>query len=99
MNLLYHIVPASDWVEQEKKSTYTAASLGSEGFIHLSEKEQVAGVLDRYYQGITNLLILHIDSTRLAHELRYEASATNELFPHLYGPLNKEAVVNIERLT
>lgn len=74
---------------------YTAGSLKQEGFIHLSTKEQVAGVVERYYQNSPDLLLLHVDAERLVHELRYEQSTNNELFPHLYGPLNKDAVVAI----
>lgn len=99
MTILYHIVRAADWAEQADKLMYEAESLSTEGFIHLSEKQQVAGVLERYYQGVTDLLMLHIDPARLTHELRYEASTNNELFPHLYGPLIKEAVVAVEPLT
>jgi uncharacterized protein (DUF952 family) len=99
MNLIYHIVPASDWATYEAQPTYEAGSLQTEGFIHLSQSHQVAGVLQRYYQNVPDLLVLHVDADRLTHELRYEQSTNDEPFPHLYGPLNKEAIVKIERLT
>lgn len=97
MTVLYHIVSAADWAKQENQPDYTADSLSTEGFIHLSMKEQVAGVVERYYQHIPDLLLLHIDAERLTHPLRYERSTNNELFPHLYGPLNKDALVATER--
>lgn len=96
MSLIYHIVPAADWQQYESKPDYEAASLQSEGFIHLSQKEQVAGTLSRYYQNVPDLLLLHIDTDKLTHELKYEPSTNGELFPHLYGPLNKDAVVRVE---
>ncbi|WP_420146988.1 DUF952 domain-containing protein [Spirosoma sp.] len=99
MNLIYHIVLATDWKQQETQTDYKAASLQTEGFIHLSQKEQVNGTLNRYYQNTPNLLLLHVDANRLKHELKYEASTNNELFPHLYGPLNKDAIVRIEELS
>lgn len=99
MTLIYHITSANDWAKYETQSDYEVGSLQTEGFIHLSEKPQVAGVLERYYQNVPDLLLLHIDGDRLTHELKYEQSTNDEQFPHLYGPLNKDAVVKIERLT
>ncbi len=98
MNLIYHIVSAEDWARQASLPTYEAASLQTEGFIHLSQKEQVAGTLSRYYQNVPDLLLLHIDVDKLTHELKYEVATNNESFPHVYGPLNKDAVVHIESL-
>lgn len=98
MSLIYHIVSAADWTKQESESSYEAASLSTEGFIHLSTKEQVAGTLSRYYQDVLNLLLLHVDTDKLTSDLRYELATNRESFPHLYGPLNKEAIVQIETL-
>ncbi|MFD2938154.1 DUF952 domain-containing protein [Spirosoma flavum] len=98
MNLIYHIVPADSWAKQANLSIYEAPSLQTEGFIHLSQKEQVTGTLSRYYQNVPDLLLLHIDADKLTHKLKYEIATNNELFPHLYGPLNKDAVVHVEVL-
>ena len=49
MNVIYHIVSATDWANQESQPNYEASSLYTEGFIHLSQKEQVSGTLSRYY--------------------------------------------------
>ena len=99
MNKIYHIVSAADWAKFDGEQTYEADSLRSEGFVHLSEQQQVAGVLDRYYRSVPDLLLLHIDPARLMHELKYEAATNGERFPHVYGPINKDAVVDIEQLT
>lgn len=108
MNLIYHIVSETDWAKQADQPNarlpagtrlnYEADSLRTEGFIHLSKMEQVAGVLDRYYQGTPNLLLVHVDADKLTSELKYEVSVNNDQFPHLYGPLNKDAVVWIEKI-
>ncbi len=99
MNLIYHIVSATDWAKQASQPTYEASSLQTEGFIHLSRKEQVSGTLSRYYQNVPGLLLLHVDADKLTHELTYEVATNNERFPHLYGPLNKDAVVEVEPLS
>lgn len=98
MSKLYHIVSAENWAKSDGEPIYAADSLSSEGFIHLSEQRQVAGVLDRYYQNVPDLLLLHIDPVKLTHELKYEEAANGERFPHVYGPINKDAVVEIEKI-
>ena len=78
---------------------YEADSLALEGFIHTSKAEQVQGVLNRYYKNQTDLLLLHIDETKLTALLKYElAPSVNEEFPHIYGSLNLDAVVKTEPL-
>lgn len=101
--MIYHITTRADWETQADQPLYEAASLHTEGFIHLSTKEQVVGVLDRYFPeslshpgGIPDLLLLHVDPNKLTGDLRYEAATNNEHFPHLYAALNKDAVVMVE---
>lgn len=92
MDTLLHICTRSDWEEARERSEYRAASLASEGFIHLSTPDQVAATANRFYLGQTGLVLLVIDAGRLLPEVRYEA-ADGALFPHLYGPLNLDAVM------
>ena len=97
--IIYHVTSKAQWQQALAQGYYEAPSLALEGFIHFSQKEQVQGVLERYYQQQTNLILLHIDTTKLSMPLRYEmASSINEAFPHLYGRLNVEAVVDIAEI-
>ena len=96
--MIFHITTRADWQHQADEAEYEAASLATEGFIHLSTETQVAGVLERYYQDVPDLLLLHVDPNKLTHDLRYERATSNEHFPHLYGKLNKDAVVKVEEL-
>ncbi|GAB3641915.1 DUF952 domain-containing protein [Spirosoma arcticum] len=98
MDTIYHVVPAETWAKFDGEPIYAADSLESEGFIHLSEQHQVAGVLSRYYRNVPGLLLLHVDPAKLTHELRYEEAANGDRFPHVYGPVNKDAVVEIEKI-
>ena len=78
---------------------YEAPSLQTEGFIHACAEGQVQGVLERYYKGKANLYLLHIDECRLISMLKYElAPSVNEMFPHIFGKINADAVVKIEEL-
>ncbi len=84
------------WQKALVDGSYSAPSLESEGFIHNSTEAQVAGVLERYYKNQTDLLLLHIEESKLTAPLKYElAPSVNELFPHVFGPINVEAVVEV----
>jgi uncharacterized protein (DUF952 family) len=97
--MIYHVVSNTKWQEAVQQGFYKAASLALEGFIHTSKAGQVDAVLNRYYRDQTDLLLLHIDESRLTSTLKYElAPSVNEEFPHIYGPLNIDAVVKIEKL-
>ncbi len=91
--MIYHITSKKNWDNALEKGYYEAESLLTEGFIHASTNNQVAGVLERYYKGQTGLLKLHIDENKLSVPLKYElAPSVHELFPHIYGRLNIDAV-------
>jgi uncharacterized protein (DUF952 family) len=95
--MIYHVTTSAAWQQAQQQGFYEAPSLATEGFIHLSTQAQVAGVLERYYQEQTGLLLLHIDESKLTAELKYElAPSVNELFPHVFGKINLEAVVYVE---
>lgn len=94
--MIYHVVAKNQWEQALLQGYYEAPSLAIEGFIHLSMQNQVQGVLERYYQGQKDLLLLHVDESKLTATLKYEiAPSINESFPHLFGPLNLDAVVNV----
>jgi uncharacterized protein (DUF952 family) len=97
--MIYHVVKEADWQEALRQGFYEAESLAKEGFIHTSHATQVAGVLERYYKGQSNLLLLHINEEKLTAPLKYElAPSVNEEFPHIYGRLNMNAVVKVESI-
>ena len=97
--MIYHVVTEANWQKAQQQGFYEAESLATEGFIHTSKAEQVAGVLERYYKDQSNLLLLHVDETKLTAPLKYElAPSINEEFPHIFGSLNVDAVVKVEKL-
>ena len=88
-----HITTAAAWSAARLEEIYRTPTLEDEGFIHLSKPDQVVAVADFLYRGRTDLVLLCVNPDRLTAELRYEALTTDAPFPHLYGPLNLEAVV------
>jgi glutathione S-transferase len=97
MKLLYHVVPPSIW-DRAGDGPYRAASLQTEGFIHCSYENQVARVANLFYADQAALLALCIDPGRLTHPVRDEDVGTGERFPHVYGPIEREAVVAVSPL-
>ena len=91
---LTHICPRADWEQAQHSGEYRPASLRSEGFIHCSTPQQVLSTANRYYQGARDLVLLWIAPSRLPVEVRWEG-AGGELFPHIYGALNLEAVLAV----
>jgi uncharacterized protein (DUF952 family) len=96
--MIYHIATSEDWNLHLTNSTYEPHAFLKEGFIHCSTSEQVKGVLQRYFAGVKNLILLHIDESKLTASLKYEVATNGELFPHVSGPINKDAIVTVENL-
>ena len=96
---IYHITTTAAWEKAQIEGAYTTDSLVIEGFIHCSTTDQVAGVLDRYYKGQTNLVKLTIDKSKVTSPLIFElASSINEVFPHIHGPINLSAIVKVDSI-
>ncbi len=98
MTFIYHIAAAADWAQACQDGTYTISTRGrtlaEEGFIHTSTTGQVALVANAFYRGEPDLLLLVIDPGRVQEEIRYEhVPGQAQPYPHIYGPLNIDAVV------
>jgi uncharacterized protein (DUF952 family) len=99
MPIIYHVTTAAAWYAAKEKGFYEVPSLQSEGFIHCSQDYQVAGVLERYFTGKKNLVKLVIDTDKLTSKYVFDWSpASADTFPHVYGPINIDAVVDTENL-
>jgi len=95
--MVYHILTSAEWERARSNSTYTPPAFEQEGFIHLCDEDQIAGVIERYFPEPEDLVVLCIKPEQLNAELRYEnLLGGEEQFPHLYGPLNLDAVLDVE---
>lgn len=104
--MIYHISTASEWQHAQTEGAYRAPSLDSEGFIHCSTAAQVVPVANFLYKGQTDLVLLCIEPDQLTAEVKWEPPAhpnpddpvpteDAELFPHVYGPINTQAVTAV----
>lgn len=99
MPLIYHVTTQSAWNTAQELGFYEAGSLKEEGYIHCSLENQIPGVLERYYAGQTGLLKLNIDTDKLTSPYIYDWSpSTADTFPHVYGPINLDAVIAVEAI-
>jgi uncharacterized protein (DUF952 family) len=96
-DLILHVTSRNAWSAAQKSRHYAADSLAGEGFIHCSKADQVIRVANILFTGQHGLVLLVIDPERLTSELRWEpgVDSASELFPHIYGPINLDAVLEI----
>ena len=96
--MIYKILSVADWEAAEAAGRFEgSADDRRDGFIHFSDGEQVTGTAAKYFAGQSGLVLLTVDPGRLA-DLRWEKSRGDALFPHLYGPLELDAVGRVDRL-
>ena len=94
--LIYHIVLPDVWTAFDT-DLYRAPSLETEGFIHCSFADQLDAVIKRYYAGAKSVVVLEIESDRLMSRMIKEPSTNSEIYPHIYGPINRDAIVGVQR--
>lgn len=97
--MIYHITSAEDWEKHKHELDFVPADYLREGFIHCCTLTQLKGVKERYFKGKSGLVLLYLAESKLKAALKYEISTSDEKFPHLYGPINRDAVIKVERLT
>ena len=102
--MIFHITPRKEWEAAQAKGKYAPESLRIEGFVHCSTLAQILPVAEKYYKGQGDLVLLMIEPTLLSSDLKWEAPSggtpppgvpEGDQFPHVYGPINLDAVVNV----
>jgi len=99
--MIFHITDTATWAASQQQGKHTGSTrnidLAEEGYIHCSTADQWRGVVDRFYADATDLLLLHVDEGRLTSPVVFEQlGGAPEAFPHVYGPINLDAVVAVE---
>ncbi len=99
MPIIYHITSFAAWNIAQQQGYYESPTLKEEGFIHCSLENRVAGVLERFFAGQTNLVKLVIDTDKLTSDFVFEWSSSSvDTFPHVYGVIDLDAVIDIEHI-
>lgn len=90
---LYHLVAQATWdAQRDDTAPYSPPSLAAEGFVHCSYADQLLATAARYYAGRGDLVVLRIDRKKLTAEVRDEP-VRDTSFPHVYGAIDRAAVV------
>jgi uncharacterized protein (DUF952 family) len=96
--VLHHVATVAEW-EARSDAGYAPAGLAADGYVHCAADGQLAGVLDRYYRGRDDLVLVTIDPAGLTADVVWEdTTGRGERFPHVYGPIPPAAVVAVEPL-
>jgi len=94
--IIYHIVPKRYFDKQDPKKDYTPKPFAKDGFIHCTkEAGEMAKVANRFYiRERGPHVYLYIDTRKVKARIKYEDNARK--YPHIYGGLNRDAVVAIK---
>jgi uncharacterized protein (DUF952 family) len=82
-----------------QQGMYQPESLETEGFIHASPANQLTRVANKYYRQHAELCMLAVAPARVQAEVKWETIANGDIYPHIYGPLNMDAVVSMTHIT
>jgi len=107
--LIHHLAPEADYLAAPPGEPYLPTAYAQDGFVHCTREPAVLiEVANRFYRGVAgDFLVLDIDPSRLTAELRYEqpvppappgSALEDVLFPHIYGPVNREAIVAVRQV-
>ena len=100
-SIIYHLAFRADWKAGLAAGEYRAPSLAEEGFVHASgDEEQMLRVAARLFADRTDLLALDVDTEQLPNDspVIREPARSGEIYPHVYGPINPDAVVRVRTL-
>ncbi len=96
---IFHFINRTDLDQHLNADSLEVPSLETSGFIHCSTLEQVISVANYIAPYDEEMRLIEIDPDRLQSEVRYKnTDGGDELFPHIYGPVNRGAIVGIHRL-
>ena len=93
--LTYHLALRADWESRSPTVDYAPLSLDREGFIHCTNGvDELVATANRHYREVPgDFLVLVLDRTRIKPIVRYDDPA--QLYPHIHGPLNRDAIVRV----
>ena len=96
MSRIFHFISESDFTNYLSDTQLIIPSFKTQGFIHCSLYEQVVQVANAIAPRRNDLLLLEIEELKVIPKIIYENLEGGEkLFPHIYGPLNENAIISI----
>ena len=97
---IFHVTSESEWLSARSTGLYYPLGYARDGFIHCSFKDQVIPVANKFYRDANDLVLLKIDSDLVPAKIIEEnLEGGEENFPHIYGQLPTNSVVNFAPMT
>lgn len=95
MSIILHITRREQWKKAKLEGVYKGDTLDSQGFIHCSTFQQIIKVANALFHAQKGLVLLCVATDKVRSEIRYESVGSEEVYPHIYGPLNVDAIVKV----
>lgn len=95
--MIYHIATRKEWDYHAGTASYVPFAYDQDEFIHCCDLHQLAAVANEYFPGGGDLLVLELAPTKLEPQTIYEQNG-KEKYPHVYGPINKDATNRMVRV-
>jgi len=96
VTLIYILCAPQAYEAALELGRYESESLPTEGFIHASPANQLTRVANKYYRHYPSLQLLTVEADKITAPVKWEAISNGDLYPHIYGPLNMDAVSNVQ---
>lgn len=93
-DIIYHIVDKKSWKEYARAGSYSPPSIEEEGFIHCSTASELENTANRHFKGKNGLLLILISTAQVRSTIKFEDTSGHGIFPHIYGSLNLDAVLD-----
>ncbi|MFC9431708.1 DUF952 domain-containing protein [Streptomyces sp. NPDC056987] len=101
---IQHVVPLDEW-NARPDGPYAPGSLSEDGFVHCSpDEETTIAIVNAFYRDAPRpLLTLVLNVDRLTAKCEWEPAVPvpppgvteSTLFPHVFGPLNRDAIEHV----
>lgn len=101
-NVIYHLAPTKRWHDWPEDQAYTPAEYATDRFIHCTAGDELMlQVANTFYRtSPDDFVLLAIDTSLLSAPLKWELSddALATRFPHVYGPINRNAIIEVRQV-
>ena len=93
-----HMLPAEIWAGLDRSRPYAPAGYAEEGFIHCTDGDSgMVATANRFYRGDPRgFVVLTVDLDATGSPWRFDDA--DERFPHIYGTIRPEAVLDVRRM-
>jgi uncharacterized protein (DUF952 family) len=97
--MIYHIAEKDEWSACQNKAEYIPKRYNKDGFVHCSDDCQIEQIANSMFKTRAEIMLLKIDPTKLIAQTIYESpQGSDEKFPHVYGTIDKQAIVKVSEL-